>query len=87
MYKRQVNSEYLRNGFDVILCNILAEVIKDIIPDMSMCLKNNGIVILSGILNSQKDEIVKILSLNKFTLIDVSSQKDWVSITAKKLET
>ena len=82
----EVNSEYLLNGFDVILCNILAEVIKDIIPDMSMCLKNNGRVILSGILNSQKDEIVKILSLNKFTLIDVSSQKDWVSIMAKKLE-
>ena len=83
----EVNSKYLLNGFDVILCNILAEVIKDIIPHMSMCLKNNGTVILSGILNSQKDEIVKILSLNKFTLIDVSSQKDWVSITAKKLET
>ena len=83
----EVNSEYLLNGFDVILCNILAEVIKDIIPDMSMCLKNNGRVILSGILNSQKDEIVKILSLNKFTLIDVSWRKDWVSITAKKLET
>ena len=83
----EVNSEYLLNGFDVILCNILAEVIKEIIPDMSMCLKNNGTVILSGILNSQKDEIVKILSLNKFTLIDISSRKDWVSIMAKKLET
>ena len=50
-----------------------------------MCLKNNGKVILSGILNSQKDEIIKILSLNKFKLIDVSSRKDWVSIAAKKL--
>ncbi len=83
----EVNSKYLLNGFDVILCNILAEVIKNIIPDMSMCLKNNGRVILSGILNSQKDEIVKILSINKFTLIDESSRKDWVSIMAKKLET
>ena len=83
----EVISEYFLNGFDVILCNILAEVIKEIIPDMSMCLKNNGKVILSGILNSQKDEIIKILSLNKFTLIDVSSRKDWVSISAKKLET
>ncbi len=81
----EVNSKYFLNGFDVILCNILAEVIKDIIPHMSMCLKNNGKVILSGILNSQKDEIIKILSLNNFTLIDVSSRKDWVSIAAKKL--
>jgi len=83
----EVISEYLLNGFDVILCNILAEVIKDIIPNMSKCLKNSGIVILSGILNSQKDEIIKILGLNKFKLIDVSHRKDWVSITAKKLAT
>ena len=83
----EVISEYFLNGFDVILCNILAEVIKDIIPNMSKCLKNNGIVILSGILNSQKDEIIKILGLNKFKLIDVSLRKDWASITAKKLVT
>ncbi len=78
-------SEYLLNDFDVILCNILAEVIKEIIPNMNNCLKNNGKVILSGILNSQKDEIIKILSLNKFKFIDSSSRKDWVSIAAQKL--
>jgi len=83
----EVISEYFLNGFDVILCNILAEVIKDIIPNMSKCLKNNGIVILSGILNSQKDEIIKILGLNKFKLIDVSFRKDWASIAAQKLIT
>jgi len=82
----EVISEYLLSGFDIILCNILAEVIKEIIPNISKCLKNNGTVILSGILNSQKDEIIKILSLNQFQLIDVSSRKDWVSIAAQKLE-
>ena len=81
----EVTSEYLLNDFDVILCNILAEVIKEIIPNMNKCLKHNGKVILSGILNSQKDEIIKILSLNQFKLIDASSRKDWVSIAAQKL--
>ena len=81
----EVISEYALNGFDVILCNILAEVIKELIPDMSKCLKNDGTVILSGILSSQKDEIIKILVLNQFKLIDVSSSKDWVSIAAQKL--
>ena len=81
----EVISEYALNGFDVILCNILAEVIKELIPNMSKCLKNDGTVILSGILNSQKDEIIKILGLNQFKLIDVSSRKDWVSIAAQKL--
>ena len=81
----EVISEYALNGFDVILCNILAEVIKELIPNMSKCLKNDGTVILSGILSSQKDEIIKILVLNQFKLIDVSSRKDWVSIAAQKL--
>ena len=73
------------NGFDFILCNILAEVIKDLIPYMSKCLKNNGEVILSGILNSQKDELLKILNLNHLKFIDLSSKKDWVCIAAKKV--
>ena len=81
----EVISEHALNGFDVILCNILAEVIKELIPNMSKCLKNDGTVILSGILSSQKDEIIKILVLNQFKLIDVSSRKDWVSIAAQKL--
>ena len=81
----EVISKYVLNGFDVVLCNILAEVIKELIPNMSKCLKNDGTVILSGILSSQKDEIIKILVLNQFKLIDVSSRKDWVSIAAQKL--
>ena len=74
----------LINEFDLILCNILAEVIKDIIPDISNCLRNKGEVIFSGILNSQKDEVIKILNINHLKLIEVSSKKDWVCIAAQK---
>ena len=70
--------------FDFILCNILADVIKGIIPYISNCLKIKGEVILSGILNSQKDEIIKILNQNYLKLIDLSSKKDWVCIAAQK---
>ena len=80
----EVFSKYLINEFDFILCNILAEVIKDMIPSISSCLKKNGEVIFSGILNSQKDEIIKILDLNHLKLMDVSFKKDWVCIAAKK---
>ena len=55
-------SKYTLKNFDFILCNILAEVIKGIIPDIRNCLKIDGEVILSGILNSQKDEIIKLLN-------------------------
>ena len=70
--------------FDVVLCNILAEVIKEMIPNIYKCLKNNGEVIFSGILNSQKDEIIKTLIQNNLKLLDVSSKKDWACISAQK---
>ena len=66
------------------MCNILAEVIKKMIPNIYMCLSNNGEVIFSGILNSQKDQIIKILNQNNLKLLDVSTRKDWVCISAKK---
>ena len=78
-------SKYSLKNFDFILCNILAEVIKGIIPEISNCLKIDGIVILSGILNSQKDEILKLLNASNYQVNDVSSKKDWVCITAQKI--
>ena len=70
--------------FDFVLCNILAEVIKEMIPNIYKCLRNNGEVIFSGILNSQKDEIIKIIIQNNLKLLDVSTRKDWACISAQK---
>jgi len=86
-YLGSFNEVILKNQltqFDFVLCNILAEVIKGIIPNIYKCLRNNGEVIFSGILNSQKDEIIKILIQNDFQLLDVSTRKDWACITAQK---
>ncbi|MDC3111659.1 50S ribosomal protein L11 methyltransferase [Prochlorococcus sp. AH-716-L04] len=70
--------------FDFVLCNILAEVIKGMIPNIYKCLRNDGEVIFSGILNSQKDEIIKILIKNDLKLLDVTTRKDWACISAQK---
>ena len=78
-------SKYSLKNFDFILCNILAEVIKDMIPVISKCLNLDGEVIFSGILNSQKDEIIKLLNASNFQINKVSSKKDWVCITAQKV--
>jgi len=86
-YLGSFNEVILKNKlkhFDFVLCNILAEVIKGMIPNIYKCLRNNGEVIFSGILNSQKDEIIKILIQNNLKLLDVSSRKDWACISAQK---
>ncbi len=86
-YLGSFNEVILKNQltqFDFVLCNILAEVIKGMIPNIYKCLRNNGEVIFSGILNSQKDEIIKILIQNNLKLLDVSTRKDWACIYAQK---
>ncbi len=86
-YLGSFNEVILKNQlkqFDFVLCNILAEVIKEMIPNIYKCLKNNGEVIFSGILNSQKDEIIKILIQNDLKLLDVSTRKEWACISAQK---
>jgi len=86
-YLGTFNEVILKNQltqFDFVLCNILAEVIKGMIPNIYKSLRNNGEVIFSGILNSQKDEIIKILIQNDLKLLDVSTRKDWACISAQK---
>jgi len=86
-YLGSFNEVILKNQltqFDFVLCNILAEVIKGMIPNIYKCLRNNGEVIFSGILNSQKDEIIKILIKNDLKLLDVTTRKDWACISARK---
>ncbi len=86
-YLGSFNEVILKNQlkqFDVVLCNILAEAIKEMIPNIHKCLSNNGEVIFSGILNSQKDEIIKKLIQNDLILKDVSTKKDWACISAQK---
>jgi ribosomal protein L11 methyltransferase len=86
-YLGSFNELILKNQlkhFDFVLCNILAEVIKEMIPNIYSCLRKNGEVIFSGILNSQKDEIIEILIQNDLKLLDVSTKKDWVCISARK---
>jgi len=86
-YLGSFNEVILKNQlkqFDFVLCNILAEVIKGMIPNIYKCLRNNGEVIFSGILNSQKNEIIKILIENDLKLLDVSTRKDWACISAQK---
>ncbi len=86
-YLGSFNEVILKNQlkqFDVVLCNILAEVIKEMIPNIYKCLRNNGKIVFSGILNSQKDEIIKILTQNNLKLLDVSTRKDWACISAQK---
>jgi len=74
----------IHNNYDLIFCNMIASVIKKFLPRFYQILNWKGSLILSGILNYQKEEIIKLLNLYHFKIDNVSSKKDWICIKSFK---
>ncbi|WHX85288.1 50S ribosomal protein L11 methyltransferase [Bacillus paralicheniformis] len=69
---------------DVIVANILAEVILRFTDQAYSLLKDGGYFITSGIIQQKKQEVKDALVKEGFTILEVLSMEDWVSIIAKK---
>lgn len=69
---------------DVIVANILAEVILRFTKQAYDLLKEGGYFITSGIIQQKKQEVKDALAKEGFTIIEVLSMEDWVSIIAQK---
>ena len=80
-----IKSKNLLKTYDLICCNIIASVIKPLIPHFSEVLNSQGSLILSGILESQKQEIIKLLNLYHFKIDNVLSKKDWICLKLFKV--
>lgn len=71
--------------FDGIVCNILAGVIKPMIPDMSKMIKPDGWITLSGILVSQSLEIANLLEQDGWTIASLWKRGEWSCLNARRL--
>ncbi|MFK5998395.1 MAG: 50S ribosomal protein L11 methyltransferase [Rhodobacterales bacterium] len=76
----------LRNTapYDLILANILKGPLIDLAADMGACCGGNGIVILSGILNKQADDVSKAYEHQGFTETDRLAFGEWATLVLLK---
>lgn len=70
---------------NIIVANILPEPIIRLIPQTIDILKENGILILSGIIQEALAEVIEVLEENSFSITEVKSLGDWRAIAATKL--
>ncbi len=70
--------------FDIILANINLHVLLNNMPSMSAACQLNGLLLLSGILSTDKAEMEKCLIENCFTLESCLQQKEWICLLARK---
>lgn len=70
----------VKGKYDLILANMLAEILYQLIPHLSDHLARNGSVIMSGIDCEQLSRIEKLLSENGFTVNLKIQEKRWFCI-------
>lgn len=70
--------------YDLATANILADVLIPLAPQVWKHLKKDGILICSGILDIKEEDVKAALTEAGFSILEVTAQGEWVSITAKK---
>lgn len=72
--------------FDIVVANILADVLLPLTPIVPAHLKKGGYFITSGIIDTKEEEVKQaILDNGNFEIVEITRQKDWSSITAKRI--
>ncbi len=72
------------DGFDLILANINKNVLLNIRKDISSKCKKSGLVILSGILATDEDEIKRQFTQIGLTAFDKKQIDEWIGLVFKK---
>ncbi len=69
--------------YDLIVANILADVIIPLSGLVKPLLKEGGIFIASGIINTMEEAVKEAVLANGLELLEVNHMKDWVGLAAR----
>lgn len=69
--------------YDVVLANIVADVIIALSEFAHIFLKENGVFIVSGIIEERKNDVLSAIEKSKFIVSDIKEKGGWVSIVCK----
>ena len=74
-----VNDNFIKNHkpYDLVVANILANPLMELAPNIATIVNNGGYILLSGILNTQSDEVIKVYTDNNFKLLQNISRGEW----------
>ena len=70
--------------FDLILANILKGPLIELAPSVARAMAPGGMLILSGILVTQGQEVIDTYQANGFNLVEKEEIVDWVTLTLRR---
>lgn len=69
--------------YDIVVANILADVIIPLSGVIRPFMKENGVFITSGIIDTKEEAVKAALAQNGFEIVDVLHMGEWVSVVAR----
>jgi ribosomal protein L11 methyltransferase len=76
-------ASYRGQEFDVVLANLTADVIVPLAAEFPQVLKPGGILIVSGILREQGDEVREALGAEGFEVVEEKPDDEWVTLALR----
>jgi ribosomal protein L11 methyltransferase len=70
--------------YDIVVANILADVLVPLTPVIVNQMKPGAIYITSGIINDKEQTVVDAVKAAGLSVLEVTYQGEWVSVTARK---
>ncbi|MCK6613513.1 MAG: 50S ribosomal protein L11 methyltransferase [Ignavibacteriaceae bacterium] len=70
--------------FDLILANIQKNILAQIVEGLSSRTKTGGILLLSGLLGDDVEEVTGIYTQHGFTLLEVTEMQEWRMIALRR---
>ena len=70
--------------YDIVVANILADVLVALTPVITAQMKPGAVYITSGILDVKEEVVVEAVQKAGLSLVEVTRQGEWVSVTARK---
>lgn len=70
--------------YDVVCANIVADVIKMLLKDIGRFMKQDALLILSGIIEERTEEITQAAVEHGFVLVDRQTKRGWSALLVRK---
>lgn len=70
--------------YDLITANIVADIIIRMIPDVGAYMKDDAVLLASGIIGSRADDVISEFEAHGFKIVETAMDNDWCALAVKK---
>ncbi len=77
-------ADKISGKYEIICANIVADVIIRLLPDVNKFMTENGVLIVSGIIDIRKDDLLHAVAANGFTVAEERYKDNWCAFVLKK---